>query len=155
MGETEETYEAPPEAGPDAAFEPASNGTDTLYTAFLESSDSAAAPSLIGEVTIVAEEIDEPLELVVRGRGLTPGEHGWHVHAGPCSTPGAVAVPLSETATEDGITGPLDVNDDGEFEETVEVPDLSRTMVGSQSHSLHIHRNPGAEHGATVACATI
>ena len=107
-------------------------------------------------MSVVAnEDADEPLELVVRGRGLAPGEHGWHVHTGPCGTSGPVSIALSETAEEDGITGPIDVNDNGEFEQTVEVPELNRTMVGTQAHSLHIHRNPGANHGPTVACATL
>jgi Cu/Zn superoxide dismutase len=128
-----------------------------LYTAVLRSADSTAAPAVNGEVSVVADEddLDEPLELVVRGRGLSPGEHGWHVHSGPCGTSGPVRIALSETADAGGITGPIDVNDEGEFKETVEVPELNRTMVGTQEHSLHIHRNPGANHGPTVACATI
>jgi len=145
--------EAPLGSGASAA---ADDEPDTLFTAVLESADTATAPAVNGEVSVVAsEDADEPLELVVRGRGLPPGEHGWHVHAGPCGTSGPVNIALSETAEEDGITGPIDVNDNGEFEESVEVPELNRTMVGTQAHSLHIHRNPGANHGPTVACATI
>ena len=132
------------------------NGPDTLFTTVLASADTSVAPAVNGEVAVVAsDDMDEPLELVVRGRGLAPGEHAWHVHTGPCGTDGPVRIPLSETAQDEGITGPLDVNDQGEFDETVEVPALNRTMVGTQGHSLHIHRNPGANHGPTVACATI
>lgn len=151
------TNEAPSERGASAATD---NEPDTLYTAVLASADTSStspAPAVNGEVSVVANEddADEPLELVVRGRGLPPGEHGWHVHNGPCGTSGPVSIALSETADENGITGPIDVNDQGEFDETVEVPELNRTMVGTQAHSLHIHRNPGANHGPTVACATI
>jgi Cu/Zn superoxide dismutase len=153
----EATYEAPPASGASAAAD--ENEPDTLFTTMLSSADTSptsAAPAVNGEVAVVAsDDMDEPLELVVRGRGLAPGEHSWHVHTGPCGTDGPVRIPLSETATDDGITGPLEVNDQGEFDETVEVPELNRTMVGTQGHSLHIHRNPGANHGPTVACATI
>jgi Cu/Zn superoxide dismutase len=146
---------ADPEVGTVAETEP-SDASHTLFTAVLQTADTATAPAVNGEVSIVAsDDVDEPLELIVRGRGLPPGEHGWHVHAGACGSSGAVSIALSETAEEDGITGPLEVNDRGEFEETVEVPELNRTMVGMETHSLHIHQNPGANHGPTVACATI
>jgi hypothetical protein len=158
MDETPEegaTYEAPPESGASAAAQD-DNEPDTLFTAALRAADSTAAPAVSGEVSVVAsDDMDEPLELIVRGTGLAPGEHGWHVHSGPCGTTGPVRIPLSETAEADGITGPIDANDEGEFEQTVEVPELNRTMVGTQAHSLHIHRNAGANHGPTVACATI
>jgi Cu/Zn superoxide dismutase len=151
----EDAYEAPPENAASAAAQD-DNEPDTLLTAALHPADSTAASTVSGEVSVVAsDDADDPLELVVRGTGLPPGEHGWHVHSGPCGTSGPVRIPLSETANADGITGPIDANDDGEFEETVEVPELNRTMVGTQEHSLHIHRNPGANHGPTVACATI
>ena len=160
MDETSEgaTYEAPSESGTSAAVEAENeNAPDTLFTAALQPEDStAAAPAVSGEVMVVAtDDVEEPLELIVRGTGLAPGEHGWHVHSGPCGTSGPVRIPLSETAEAEGITGPIDVDDEGEFEEAVEVPELNRTMVGTQQHSLHIHRNPGANHGPTVACATI
>jgi Cu/Zn superoxide dismutase len=146
-------YEAPPASGVGAA---GANEPDTLLTTVLESADSTAAPGLSGEVAVVAgDDVDEPLELVVRGSGLPPGEHAWHVHTGPCGTDGPVRIPISETATAEGTSGPLEVNAQGEFDEAVEIPELNRTMVGTQGHSLHIHRNPGANHGPTVACATI
>jgi Cu/Zn superoxide dismutase len=149
------TYEAPPGSGAAAAAAD-DHEPDTLFTATLQPADSTAAPAVSGEVSIVAsDDADEPLEIVVHGTGLAPGEHGWHVHSGPCGTDGPVRIPLSETADADGITGPVDVDDDGEFEESVEVPELNRTMVGTREHSLHIHRNAGANHGPTVACATI
>jgi Cu/Zn superoxide dismutase len=149
------TYEAPPETGTSAAAQN-DDAPDTLFTAALQPGDSATAPAVNGEVAVVAgDDVEEPLELVVRGTGLAPGEHGWHVHSGPCGTSGPVRIPLSETAEADGITGPIDVSDEGEFEQTVEVPELNRTMVGTREHSLHIHRNAGANHGPTVACATI
>jgi hypothetical protein len=158
MDETPEegaTYEAPPESGASAAARE-DDEPDTLFTAALQSADSTAAATVSGAVSVVAgDDADEPLELIVRGTGLAPGEHGWHVHSGPCGTSGPVRIPLSETAEADGITGPIDANDEGEFEQTVEVPELNRTMVGTQAHSLHIHRNAGANHGPTVACATI
>jgi Cu/Zn superoxide dismutase len=147
--------ERPPENAVGAAAQN-DNEPDTLFTAALQPADSTAATAVSGEVSVVAsDDADDPLELVVRGTGLQPGEHGWHVHSGPCGTSGPVRIPLSETPDADGITGPIDANDDGEFEEAVEVPELNRTMVGTQEHSLHIHRNAGANHGPTVACATI
>ena len=127
---------------------------DTIFKAQLESADRTAAPSVSGEVIVVAND-DEPLEIVVRGTGLTPGDHGWHVHAGACHASGAVRIPLSETAEGEGITGPIDVAESGQFEESVEVPQLGRSMVGAGDHSLHIHMNPGTNPGPTVACATI
>lgn len=152
-GET--TYEAPPENAASAAAQN-DNDPDTLLTTALRPADSTAASTVSGEVSVVAgDDADDPLELVVRGTGLPPGEHGWHVHSGPCGSSGPVRIPLSETANADGITGPIDANDEGEFDQTVEVPELNRTMVGTQGHSLHIHRNAGANHGPTVACATI
>jgi Cu/Zn superoxide dismutase len=158
MDETSEgsTYEAPPETGTSAAAQN-DDAPDTLFTAALQPGDTTtAAPAVSGEVAVVAgDDVEEPLELVVRGTGLAPGEHGWHVHSGPCGTSGPVRIPLSETAEADGITGPIDVSEDGEFEQTVEVPELNRTMVGTREHSLHIHRNAGTNHGPTVACATI
>jgi Cu/Zn superoxide dismutase len=128
--------------------------TDTLYTAQLESADATTA-NLAGEVVIVANDDNEPLEIVVRGTGLTPGEHGWHVHAGACDSSGEVRIPLSDMGDAEGITDPIDVDDSGQFEESVEVPQLVRSMVGTREHSLHIHLNPGAAPGPTVACATI
>jgi hypothetical protein len=132
----------------------AAEGNDTLYTAVLEAPDSAAS-AVQGQVFIVANDEDEPLELVVRGQGLAPGDHAWHVHSGPCGASGAVRIALSETEREDGIANAIDVNDDGEFEESADVPEFTRAMVGSQVHSLHIHQNPGVDHGPTVACATL
>jgi Cu/Zn superoxide dismutase len=127
---------------------------DTLYATPIESTDSMAA-TVSGELAVVAEDRDEPLELVVRGRGLTPGEHGWHVHAGSCEASGGVSIALSETREIDGITDPIEVNDQGEFEASVDVPGLSRTTVGRGEHSVHIHQRGGADHGPAVACATI
>jgi Cu/Zn superoxide dismutase len=132
----------------------AAEGNDTLYTAVLEAADSTASV-VEGQVFLVANDEDEPLELVVRGRGLAPGEHAWHVHSGPCRASGAVRIALSETARDDGIANAIDVNDDGEFEESADVPEFTRAMVGSLLHSLHIHQNPGVDHGPTVACATL
>src|SRR5690349_9206630 len=83
----EETPEADTyEEGVDAAAAAAADDEpDTLFTAVLQTADTATAPAVNGEVSVVAsEDVDEPLELVVRGRGLPPGEHGWHVHAGAC-----------------------------------------------------------------------
>jgi Cu/Zn superoxide dismutase len=149
------TYQAPPESGASAAARD-DNEPDTLLTAALQPAGSTPAPTLNGDVSVVAsDDADEPLEIVVHGTGLPPGEHGWHVHAGPCGTDGPVRIALSETAQAEGITGPIDVNDEGEFEESVEVPELNRTMVGMQEHSVHIHQNAGANHGPAVACATI
>ncbi|MGE0158110.1 MAG: CHRD domain-containing protein [Gemmatimonadales bacterium] len=139
-----------------AAAVQASDGPDTIFTAALQPADSTAAPAVSGEVAVVAsDDIDEPLEIVVMGTGLPPGTHAWHVHTGPCGTDGPVRIPLSETPEAEGITGPIEADDQGEFEEAVEVPELNRTMVGTREHSLHIHRNGGANHGPTVACATI
>jgi hypothetical protein len=150
------TYEAPENGTAASADEQANAEQDTVFTATLQPADSAAAPAVSGEVAVVAGgDVEEPLELVVKGTGLPPGDHAWHVHTGPCGTSGPVRIPLSETAEAEGITGPIDVDDQGAFEESVEVPELNRTMIGTQAHSLHIHQNPGANHGPTVACATI
>src|SRR5688572_23701154 len=119
---------------------PASDVPDTVFATVLEGTDSAAT-TVSGQVSVVAEAVDEPLELVVSGRGLAPGAHGWHVHEGSCESSRGVAIALSETADMEGITQPINAGANGEFEATVDVPQLSRTMVGRGEHSVHIHRN--------------
>jgi Cu/Zn superoxide dismutase len=153
---TDDAPGSAPYAGePESAIgAPSSEAPDTLFATVLESTDSAAVP-VTGQLAVVAEDTDEPLELVVSGRGLTPGEHGWHVHAGTCEASRGVSIALSETAELEGLTDPIEVGSDGEFEASVDVPTLSRTMVGRGEHSVHIHQRGGADHGPAVACATI
>lgn len=127
---------------------------DTIYTTDLEGSDPAAG-EVEGEVAIVAGAAGSALALSIDGSGLAPGAHAWHIHQGACGTDGPVRIPLSETSDMEAITGPIDVDDMGSFRATVDVPALDRSFVGEGEHSLHIHMEPGVDHGPTVACATI
>lgn len=129
-----------------------SDEPDTIFSAQL--SGTQGQQGVEGRLSLVGEG-DDPIELHVRGSGLPPGEHAWHIHEGACGSSGPVRIALSETADMGGITGALEVDRDGAFEESVEVPELTPDLAGRGGHSLHVHQRGGTDHGPTIACATI
>ena len=99
--------------------------------------------------------VDAPMKLAVHVEGLTPGPHAWHIHEAPCGEEGPVTIPFTPTAEMEGIAGPLVADSSGLAADTVDVPPLSRVWVRAGEMSVHVHAEPGVEHGPTVACAIL
>lgn len=144
--ETMEARDAQPVAS-------AGSASDTVVTANLAGEGEGYA-AIQGEVAVIGDS-DGPLSIVLDARGLPPGEHAWHIHAGPCAASTDVVIALSATADQEAIVGPLTVDQTGAVNRTAEVAPLTRSMVGGQRHSLHIHAMSGVDHGPSIACATI
>lgn len=142
------------DAPPTSAAEAVTNRTDTLHIARLEPPQSGGT-AVGGTILLYRDGDGAPVTLQIDAVGLPPGEHAWHIHQGSCGTSHAVAIALSPTAEMEGITGPLEVGDDGAAQEELEVPELMPSTVGAERHSLHVHERPGTDHGPTIACATI
>lgn len=150
-GNLNEEADDPP---PTSAEEAAAERTDTLYIAALEAPDGGD-PGVGGMVVLLTEGDAAPVTLTIEALGLPPGNHAWHIHQGACGSSGPVQIPLSSTADMEGITGPLEVSDEGDADAEVELDALPRSAVGAGQHSLHIHVEEGIDHGPTIACATI
>lgn len=119
-----------------------------------EGSDSQARGTLRLLVP-VREAEDDDMRLRVELAGLTPGEHAWHIHAGPCGVDAPIEIPLSAPEGEESLAEPLTAGEDGTVVTEVAVPPLDQRWVEAGSYSVHVHRSTGAEHGPTVACATL
>lgn len=89
--------------------------------------------------------------------GLPQGEHAWHIHSGPCGAQAPVIVAFSRTAEMDGLTRPLNVDQQGHAEGAATVPSdqLSLDELRGGGYSLHVHAQGGTDHGPTVACADL
>ncbi|MEZ4457335.1 MAG: hypothetical protein R2882_12430 [Gemmatimonadales bacterium] len=132
----------------------AAPAADTVYSVDLRAA-GMEPDSVAGRVAVVAAGGGDPLNLEIEGRGLPPGEHAWHVHQGACGSSGEIVIALTATGSQAGLAGPLMVDSTGHFDADVAVPALTRTMVGSEQHSLHVHEAGGTAPGPTIACATI
>lgn len=99
----------------------------------------------------------EGFHMYTRVEGLRPGEHAWHIHAGPCGTDAAVVVAFTATKAQQGIDQPLVAGSDGKAMETAFLPGeaLSRQQLERGAYSVRIHERGGTDHGAVVACAEI
>ena len=144
-----------------------SAGGDTLHTVALQGEGDRSSATR-GEVAVLPGRAESTLSLSLEATGLPPGDHAWHIHRGPCGSSADVVIALSATDEMEAalrirrgesemaaVVGPLEVEDDGSVEETVEVPGLSREMIGRGGYSLHIHQRPGTDHGPSIACASL
>jgi Cu/Zn superoxide dismutase len=132
---------------------------DVLFTSDFRAPENVEAPEVEGTVKVLVAEADmqgtATPRLRVELRGLTPGEHAWHVHSGPCGTPAPIEIALTATADTDGLVSPLVADAAGEAEAEVPVPALADLMLGEGHYSLHVHEFGGIDHGAAVACADL
>ena len=89
--------------------------------------------------------------------GLSPGGHAWHIHAGPCGQQAPVVVPFTPTPDHKGIAHTLNADAAGTARALVTVPpdQLTLEQVRQGEYSVHVHLNPGTDHGPTVACANM
>lgn len=92
-----------------------------------------------------------------RVTGLEEGGHAWHIHAGPCGTDAPVVVPFTPTPDMPGLGEALTPGADGVATQSVTVPTstLSVPQIRGGDYSVHVHENPGVDHGPTVACANL
>ena len=150
-GNLNEEADEPPPTSADEAVE---QRADTLVVARLEPPEGGD-PAVGGTVLLLRDRDGAPVTLEVDAVGLPPGGHAWHIHQGACGASGEIQIPLSATAEMEGITGPLEVGDDGVAQTEVEIAELQSSTVGAQQQSLHIHEGGEAEPGPTIACATI
>lgn len=131
--------------------------TETVQSDF--TSGEEAEVEIIGTLHLMeptsAAAPGAPLRIRVQMSGLPAGEHAWHIHAGPCDASAEVAVALTATEEQDGITQPLTSDDMGVAEAEVEVPGLAERWMGSGDHSVHVHEGSGTDFGPSIACATL
>jgi Cu/Zn superoxide dismutase len=142
-----------PVAGPNVQPQ-ADTQVDTLFKAPIASAEGSMG-RVVGGLIVTSTGITDVLTLAVWAEGLTPGDHAWHIHTGACGASGDVVIPISATATDEGLTGPLHADDDGLAAAWVEIGLLNRNMLGMLQRSLHIHERAGADHGTSVACGSI
>lgn len=132
----------------------------------------------VGRVTL--RQRGERIQVHVRVAGLTPGEHGMHVHAtGRCEGPGfeSAGSHLNPTSRRHGHLNPqgphlgdlgnLLVAPDGRGEKTVELAGADvrsglPALLGAAGLALVVHANrddettdPTGNSGARVACAAV
>ena len=132
---------APPVPAMTAEFT-AESGTQITGTVdILESADPATA-----------------FRVSVNLQNAPAGDHDWHIHHGRCGLKGMpVVVPLTADKDKPALTGPLHVGSDGMTAAEVNVPAAMLTLAQLRSgdYSLHVHEKTGADHGPTIACATL
>lgn len=99
----------------------------------------------------------DSLELVARLDGLAPGAHAWHIYAAPCGQQDApVLVPLSPAGGRPGAGRDLRADRKGTVYDSVSVPAAPlRTGRPPAGASVRVHARAGADHGPTVACASL
>lgn len=123
-----------------------------------------------GTVTIT-ETRARAVEIGVNLRGLSEGEHAWHVRRAPCGVDGPIVIPASPSGDQTDTLGePLRADADGTASGTVTVPpdqvphDLRYAVRPEdprdpQSHaeplSLQVHARAGDDPGPIVACADL
>lgn len=101
---------------------------------------------------------DAGFTVVVRLRGLSQGEHAWHIHSGACSDAKApIAVAMTDTPDKPGIDQPIRAQAGAMATDTAFVPgdQLTLSALRGGSYSLHVHQNGGKDHGPTVGCADL
>jgi Cu/Zn superoxide dismutase len=138
---------------------PADSESAILMTARFEPAEGApSGRPITGSVNVIeATEAGGDYHLVVNIEGLSPGEHAWHIHSGPCGEKAPVVVPFTPTAEGPGLAQALTPGEGGVAEADVTVPRdrLSLEQLKSGDYSLHVHEKGGVDHGPTVACANL
>lgn len=126
-------------------------------TGQFQAPEGATNTNVSGMVDLRPATMGEGMTLEAQLQGLPPGEHAWHIHAAPCGEQGPVVVAFTETETMQGIGQPLSVGDDGSAQQSVDIPQSAMQTLNfeNQQYSIHVHENPGVDHGATIACADL
>ncbi len=132
-------------AGPSASATPVISCGDIAPKVSVEKGAAKAwlkgAAEERGHAEVVQKGSD--VSVWIKLRGLTPGAHALHLHAGSCATPGAVAVSLGDvTAGPDGTV-------------STKVAASSSILVAMKGYSLDVHAGASAAPGATVACGDL
>lgn len=178
----ENNTETPTEAEPSAA-QPA-----VLFDAATAASEdgakatatvaSASGSNVAGEVTFTSS--GDTVTIEAKFTGLTPGEHGFHVHeTGDCSAPDATSagghfnptdVPHGAPGSEPhhvGDLGNITANDEGVAEMKTEVPTSHLSLDSSAANNIVgkavvVHGNaddlksqPAGDAGPRVGCGVI
>jgi|GEM_PF-1821150 len=135
----------------------ATSPAGTGATATSPAGTGATATSPAGAGTSPGDPGQGGFSVVVDVRGLSEGEHAWHIHSGPCGEQAPVVAPMTATADREGVDGPLMTGAGGMASDTAFVPDsvLALSALRASPHSLHVHQRGGVDHGPTVACATL
>ena len=132
----------------------------------------------VGRVTL--RERDQRLQVHVRVAGLTPGEHGLHLHAvGKCEPPGFQSAGahlnpanlrhghLNPQGPHLGDLGNLTVGADGRGEKTIELSGAEVraglvALLGTAGLAVVVHADrddemtdPTGNSGARIACAVV
>lgn len=159
MADTTAMMDTASMAGTGAPTDSSLYGYDVTHSADFQAPEGMNTAGLDGTVEVLRpqpemEGMPTP-HLRVRLAGLTPGDHAWHVHSGPCGTPAPVQIALTSTADMEGLTNPLIADAGGEASAEVAVPALQDLMLGQGRYSLHVHASGGVDHGGTVACADL
>lgn len=148
-----------PEVAPGEVGMESPAGYEVAMMSDFTAAEGAEPGQEIGGVArvMVAEQAADSFLLHVRVNGLTEGGHAWHIHSGPCGQKAPVVVPFTPTASQQGLAQPLTPGAGGAAEQTVSVPNsmLSAAQLRDGEYSVHVHVDPGADHGPTVACATL
>lgn len=132
----------------------------------------------VGRVTL--QQRDERLQVRVRVAGLTPGDHGLHIHAvGKCEPPGFQSAGahlnpanlrhghLNPQGPHLGDLGNLTVGTDGRGDKTIDLSGAEIrsglvALLGTAGLAIVVHAarddeatDPTGNSGARIACATI
>lgn len=125
--------------------------------------------------TVVFTATDDGLQVATEAGGLTPGEHGYHLHLyGDCTVPdGTSAGPhfnlkgssLNPPADIDRVTGDLGILQAGEDGKAMHETTIDASLIGSKSivgRAVIVHAKPtdysqppGGAAGARQACGVI
>lgn len=142
---------ATPAPSPDAAA-PAAGGA-AITSAVTGSADHSGISGQ-AQVTPSADGLTLTLNLT----GAPAGPHAWHIHQAACGVSGApIVVALSEKPNQPAVVGELQVAADGSANATANIPASMLTLdqLRTGDYALHVHRTGGAEHGPSIACATL
>jgi Cu/Zn superoxide dismutase len=117
---------------------------------------SGAGSGITGQAQVTSGA--DGFTLAVTVSGAPAGPHAWHIHQAACGVSGApIVVALSEKPGMPAVSGELQVAEDGTASTQVQVPASLVTMdqLRTGDYSLHIHQTGGAQHGPSIACATL
>lgn len=101
---------------------------------------------------VVVQRMDEQLSVRVNARGLAPGTHPQHIHAGAaCSDFGGVEVPLDSDLGASGGSFPSTEGESGSltYNQKGSSADFADLALGDKTVVVH------ATGGAPVACAAL
>lgn len=130
---------------------------DTFRTGNFQA--GAGGQNVSGTVQIIDLPVTDDTQVQVEVTGIPMGSHAWHIHGGPCADEAApVVVAFTPTADQPGLAEPIVVNEAGQTvtaSATIPASQFSRQQLEGGTFSLHIHEQPGVEHGPTLACADL